>query len=149
MVDAQGYPFPLRQDMQIISGSLALVVANSAPPVADLPPITQEITNTMAARVILQHKEKAGQRLLMPEMVAAILLMAEQAPTGAPILYDTQHGMGWKDGRGWDVYFGEPQDMDMKLVVYQATVRRLESEGIQPVLISVEQVHAPYYRMER
>jgi hypothetical protein len=57
--------------------------------------------------------------------------------------------MGWKDGRGWDVYFGEPQDMDMKLVVYQATVRRLESEGIQPVLISVEQVHAPYYRMER
>ncbi len=149
MIDAQGYPFPLRQGMHIISGSLALVVANAEPPIADLPPITEEITNTMAAKVILQYKEKTGQRLLMPEMVAAILRMAEQVPTGTPILYDAQHGLGWKDGRGWDVYFGGPQDMDKKLIVYQAIVKRLENEGIQPAMISVEQVHAPYYRMQR
>jgi len=43
----------------------------------------------------------------------------------------------------------EDQDMEMKLSVYQAMVDRLQSEGIQPALISVEYVHAPYYRTER
>jgi hypothetical protein len=37
----------------------------------------------------------------------------------------------------------------MKMAVYQALVDQLKSEGIQPALISVEYVHAPYYRMER
>jgi hypothetical protein len=37
----------------------------------------------------------------------------------------------------------------MKLNVYQTLVDQLQSEGIQPEMISVEYVHAPYYRMER
>jgi hypothetical protein len=39
--------------------------------------------------------------------------------------------------------------MEMKLLVYQAIVDRLQKEGITPALISVENVHAPYYRLER
>ena len=66
------------------------------------------------------------------------------------LVYDSVHGLGWNDPKGWEVYFGsEDQDMEMKLTVYQALVDRLENEGIQPAMISVEYVHAPYYRMER
>ena len=71
-------------------------------------------------------------------------------PADTMLVYDSEHGLGWNDPNGWEVYFGaEDQDMEMKLSVYQAMVERLQSEGIQPALISVEYVHAPYYRMER
>ena len=71
-------------------------------------------------------------------------------PAETVLVYDSAHGLGWNDPNGWDVFFGvEDQDMDMKLLVYQALVDRLKSEGITPALISVEYLHAPYYRMER
>ncbi len=72
-------------------------------------------------------------------------------PEGTVLVFDSEHGLGWNDPNGgWDVFFGnEDEDMDMKLAVYQALVERLKTEGIQPALISVEYVHAPYYRMER
>ena len=71
-------------------------------------------------------------------------------PADTVLVYDSEHGLGWNDPNGWEVFFGdEDQEMDMKLLVYQALVEHLQSEGIQPAMISVEYVHAPYYRMER
>ena len=64
-------------------------------------------------------------------------------------MYTAGHGLGWKDPRGWEVYFGmNLKDMEMKLRVYKTLVKRLGKEKIQPQLISVEYVHAPYYRLE-
>jgi hypothetical protein len=58
--------------------------------------------------------------------------------------------LGWNDPNGWEVFFGsQGNDMNQKLAVYKSLVERLQSEGIQPALISVEYIHAPYYRMER
>jgi hypothetical protein len=82
-------------------------------------------------------------------MVSAILSMSAQAPAGTPLIYDALHGLGWKDAAGWEVYFGDIRDIEMKLRVYQALVKRLQGEGLQPALISVEYVHSPYYRLER
>jgi hypothetical protein len=39
--------------------------------------------------------------------------------------------------------------MDLKWKVYWKTFKRLKKAGIQPALISVEHIHAPYYRLER
>lgn len=87
---------------------------------------------------------------LSPELVSAILSLGAKVPADTLLVYDSEHGLGWNDPNGWEVFFGaEDQDMEMKLTVYQALVERLQSEGIQPALISVEYVHAPYYRMER
>jgi hypothetical protein len=48
------------------------------------------------------------------------------------------------------VYFGlDIRTIDVKLSVYQAIVERLQADGINPALISVEQAHAPIYRMNR
>jgi hypothetical protein len=45
--------------------------------------------------------------------------------------------------------FGTKWVIEMKLNVYEAIVKRLRKEGAHPSMISVENVHAPYYRVER
>ena len=84
------------------------------------------------------------------ELVNAVLTISQEAPENTPIIYDNQHGLGWHDPRGWQVYFGDSGDqMDQKLKVYTKTYKRLKKAGIRPGLISVEYLHAPYYRLER
>jgi cell division septal protein FtsQ len=83
------------------------------------------------------------------ELVKSIQILSEKIPENSPITYDNQHGIGWFDSRGWQVYFGADGDMDLKWKVYWKTFKRLKKAGIQPALISVEHVHAPYYRLER
>jgi hypothetical protein len=87
---------------------------------------------------------------LSPKLVSAIVALGAKMPADTLLVYDSEHGLGWNDPNGWEVFFGqEDQDMDMNLSVYETLVDHLQSEGIQPELISVEYVHAPYYRMER
>ena len=88
--------------------------------------------------------------ILPVDLVNAILTISPEAPENTPIVYDSQHGLGWLDPRGWQVYFGSSdEDMALKLKVYLKTSKRLKKAGIRPALISVEHVHAPYYRLER
>jgi hypothetical protein len=66
------------------------------------------------------------------------------------LIYSHEHGLGWKDGRGWEVYFGtDIQDIDMKLQVYKAILKEIKKKDVRPIFISVEFVHAPYYRLEQ
>ena len=88
-----------------------------------------------------------AQPFLKPEFILAVMALRENAPQGVPLLYDAARGFGWRDPGGWDVYFGDAQDMAMKLDVYQAIINRLDDkEETLPSLVSVENVHAPYYR---
>lgn len=83
------------------------------------------------------------------ELVESIQILSEKIEENSPITYDNVHGIGWFDSRGWQVYFGHDGDMELKWKVYRKTFKRLKKAGIQPALISVEHVHAPYYRLER
>jgi hypothetical protein len=84
------------------------------------------------------------------ELVSSILTLSQKIPENSPITYDSQHGIGWFDPRGWQVYFGsDGENMDVKWKVYWKTFKRLKKAGILPALISVEHIHAPYYRLER
>ena len=97
----------------------------------------------------LDNAENATPSLPL-ELVSAILAINKDVPEGVPIMYDSRHGLGWQDQRGWQVYFGHnDEDIDMKLRVYNKTWKRLKKAGIRPALINVEHVHAPYYRLER
>lgn len=130
LVDANGIAFPLREQ----GGPIPTVVVEAA----DSPPS------------VSQGDELGAPMQFMPvEMVSAILSMSAQAPAGTPLIYDASHGLGWKDAAGWEVYFGDVRDIDMKLRIYQAVVKGLQKEGVRPALISVEYVHSPYYRLER
>jgi cell division protein FtsQ len=132
-VDAEGVSFPPRGE----AGPLATIEG-------DLPSV--------------ESLEEAGQALatsprLEPEFVSAILAVSVQAPKKAHLVYNPEHGLGWEDKRGWQVFFGttglDPANMDLKLKIYAALVQRLAKKEHKPVLISVEYVHAPFYRMER
>ncbi len=145
-VDAEGVSFPPRgeaaQPMVKVEGhGTPPSIAKSAAP-GDL--LTLPVDQASATTTITPTMR------LSPELVSAILALGAKMPADTVLVYDSEHGLGWNDPKGWEVFFGaEDQDMEMKLTLYQALVDRLESEGIQPALISVEYVHAPYYRMER
>lgn len=123
-VDAAGYSFIPRGEVE----GLVPVIAHGLP-------------------APMAGQEDQSQQLLTSQMVQAILTLAPSAPEGAPLVYDPEHGLGWADPRGWQVYFGlAPTDMSQRLAVYQAIVKELKAQGIKPTLISVEYLHAPYYR---
>lgn len=87
------------------------------------------------------------QIFVEPEMVQALITMAPYVPSGMTEAFDPIYGMGWQDPRGWTVYFGQnTKDIPMKLQVYQAIVDTLTRQGIQPSLISVENLNAPFYK---
>jgi cell division protein FtsQ len=163
LVDAQGFAFPQREGAP--DGPSLTVEAASSPPGAEasLDSLPEQATALELAGLTsslsdlgsgeTQDLEKSVPEARAPflpaEMVSAILSMSGQAPRGAALVYDEQHGLGYRDSQGWAIYFGDVSDMGMKLNVYKALVSRLHQEGIQPVLISVENVHAPYYRVEQ
>jgi len=126
-VDAGGTAFPVRGE----AGTLIAVDAK------DMPPGTQSnpVKNTVQ---------------FDPQWIKAFESLAAKAPQGTALVYSVERGMGWNDPQGWQVFFGiDLSDLDMKLLVYEALVKQLQAEGITPALVSVEYVHAPYYRMER
>lgn len=127
LVDANGMAFPLRD--LVDQGQALVVQASDAPPAAE------------------SDLLESDQNQFMPvEMVSAILSMSALAPENNSLIFNAQHGLGWKDVQGWDVYFGSVFDIDMKLRIYRAMVDKFAQESISPSLISVEYVHAPFYR---
>jgi cell division protein FtsQ len=134
-IDDQGIAFPPR------GGEADLVeVAASAPPPVE--PLLEAESAEKGA--------KFPRAVMSPQMVAVILSLNQHVPDGVQILYDADHGFGWRDPKGWAVYLGaDDADILMKLSVYKAVVKRLRKDGLQPVLISVEHLHAPYYRLEQ
>ncbi len=153
LVDAQGITFPARGAG--LSGSYPSVEAAGDPPVILLPdeedPSLRDATISKITGVLLPQLSPQDQvkPLLSPEMVQAILLVYEQAPAGSKIIYDPVHGLGWTDRRGWTVYMGGEEDTAMKIQVYRAIFEQLKAEDVRPTIISVEYVHAPYYRLEQ
>lgn len=92
-------------------------------------------------------KSTYDQAFLSPDMVQAIVTLYPQVPDRAPMIYDPKYGLGWQDPRGWSVYFGQnAQDIEMKLKVYQAILDKITQQGIQPTLISMEYLDAPFYK---
>lgn len=86
---------------------------------------------------------------LDPKVMEAAMTLNAQMPLGAMLVYDNISGMGWKDPRGWKVYFGLSLDnLAFQQVEYQAIVDRLAQQGITPSVISVEHIDSPYYRTE-
>jgi hypothetical protein len=89
-------------------------------------------------------------RLLSPDAVTALQVIMPYVPPGSALIYDGSYGLGWRDSRGWDAYFGQTTgDMSLKLKMYQTLVDSLAQRGLQPTLISVEYPDAPFYSVEQ
>ena len=126
-IDANGVAFMPRGEVQ----GLIQVASNGAPP-----KLQDDPTKTLYDKVFIT-----------PETVQAIVDLSPSVPAGISITYDPKYGIGWQDTRGWSVYFGQNvQDIPMKLKVYQSIVDTFIRQGIQPTLISVEYLDAPFYK---
>jgi cell division protein FtsQ len=155
-IDSSGVAFSPRGE----SGSLVLVKAHTPPPGISGGKAVEAAASEMEAAGVEAlpggappagaSETEAAEAFVPKELVNAILIMAEQAPEGTPLVFNNKHGLGWEDKRGWEVYFGATdEDMPMKLQVYKAIVKRLKKDEVRPEFISVEYVHAPYYRLDR
>ncbi len=85
---------------------------------------------------------------MQKELVDAILALSPLLPAGTTMTFDSAHGLGWKDPRGWQTYFGtSAHDMPLKIRVYQTLVDSLMARSVFPETINVVYPEAPYYRM--
>jgi cell division protein FtsQ len=148
LVDDEGMGFPARGD--VTAQAIPVVEASALPPtvVIEKPQVDVMDLTTQPAETTVEPEPVVGaQPFTKPEFVSAVLTLKEQAPESVPLLYDGARGFGWRDPGGWDVFFGDARDMAMKLLVYQKIIARLDDkEETLPSLVSVENVHAPYYR---
>jgi hypothetical protein len=145
-VDADGIAFE-----PAVENEALIYVSASAPPPAP-PIIINDLENAEISEELIDPLAEilAPEVLMTPEMVTAILSLQDYVSDGDPLIYDAQHGLGFHhSNRGWDVYFGmDVSNIEEKLNVYQAIKAQVKQKGISPVLISVEHVHTPYYRLE-
>jgi cell division septal protein FtsQ len=107
------------------------------------------MVEVMSAEPVLDISDDPQRAAIDPEIVAGLERLSADLPKGATLQYNTLHGFGFADPRGWQAYFGAYGDMDSKVAVYQAIVRHLLSEEIKASVVSVEQPSTPYYRTAR
>lgn len=88
-------------------------------------------------------------RNIEPGLFNAILHLNQFIPTETVFLFDAHRGLGWNDAHGWKIFVGlDVEKINEKMLAYERIVSELTSRGIRPSLVSVEYLHAPYYRME-
>ena len=88
-------------------------------------------------------------RNIEPGLFNAILRLNQYIPTESVFLFDIHRGLGWNDAHGWKIFVGlDLEKINEKMLAYERIVSELTSRGIRPSLVSVEYLHAPYYRME-
>ncbi len=148
LVDKNGISFPARGLVNGDIGTGQSFPIVEAPELVMKPPDLESTGESAEEGFVLNPY--VNRELLKPHQVEAVLEMSRSAPAEAKIIFDPKHGMGWKDPAGWIVYFGQDgSDMHAKLQMYKTIVQDLQSRNVTPAFISVEFIHAPYYRMER
>jgi len=92
----------------------------------------------------------ARSQVLSPEVVQLAVQLHSLKPQEATVIYDPQRGLGWRDPRGWEVFFGwDASNLGVRVRVAQATVARLEQQNRRPVLIDLQDLAAPFVMLER
>jgi len=85
-----------------------------------------------------------------PQIVSAVQTVSAYMPKNTNLVYDSTHGLGWREKRGITVYFGNyVKDIELKLKFYTTILDRLKRIGITPLIINIENIHAPYVRVEQ
>lgn len=70
--------------------------------------------------------------------------LQELVPTERRLRYDPFLGLGFRDDRGWEAWFGSGRDMPVKILVYQRMVENLLERGITPSVVNVANPDRPY-----
>ena len=145
-VDKDGYLFPARRE----TDATVMVNASDAPPLSLEETLLLEIeSGNPGDDSDTEASDGLTNKRIDKAVFDAVLRIGKQMPDGFILAYDSRAGIGWNDPRGWYVSFGPDLDnLDEKLMVYETLLKEFIAKNIQPSYISVENLHAPYYRME-
>jgi hypothetical protein len=86
----------------------------------------------------------AGARIPQT-IVDGALQLRQRHPNIDVLTYDRLKGLGYRDGGGWTVWFGDGTEIDTKLLVYYKVVENIRSKGIQPGDIYMNEPDRPVY----
>lgn len=107
------------------------------------------LAHLASERPMLSIQEDPLAPAIAPEVLQAAAVLASQLPEVEVFLVDERHGFGFDDPEGWRAYFGFGGDMVMKVRLYRFLSDHLRTRGLRPAVVSVEDVAAPYYSMQR
>lgn len=143
-IDQDGHTFSVRGEANLP----IRVYANTTPPYA-LGYVDPKSIVADDATIEVEKEPVEIVPPIDPEFVQAVQMLNGIKPADTPMLYDREKGLGWTDPHGWQVYFGtRNEDINMKLLEYSHIVDAILDKNLQPVLISMEFLHAPFYRLE-
>lgn len=83
-----------------------------------------------------------------PTVLEGVSELQAQLPAVNSWNYDDDHGLGFVDAQGRQVYLGNGSMAFQKAKAYLAIADKLDSEQIQATVISVTDHNAPYYSVE-
>ncbi len=161
-IDTDGILIPVQGD----GGELLTILADVPPPVWDITERKEIIKAYAAAGVQFERHSKSGSssttekqetvymgnmQQVEPVVLATAVQLSLMMPVGAQLIYNQDHGFGWNDQlQNLTVYIGQDLNyLDVKMNEYSAILIALQKDGIRPGMISLEHVHAPFYRLER
>jgi len=78
-------------------------------------------------------------------IVDGALQLRQRHPNIDVLSYDPLKGLGYRDGGGWTVWFGDGNEIDTKLLVYYKVVENIKSKGVQPGDIYMNEPDRPVY----
>jgi len=150
-IDTEGYLIPARGE----ASEMLTIQADALPAYM----VEIEETNPLIGKQVLDKPvAKPGSsdlaffsqnKQIEDGLLTAALQLNAWMPNEETLLYQKIRGLGWHDKRGWDVFVGQKLErINDKMVMYETIIRKLENQGISPTLVSVEFLHAPYYRMD-
>lgn len=141
-IDEEGYTFPIRGE-QI--GTPFFIYADSEPPY----PVGYPMDLQVNASLSKQRPRLKLNPSVDPDFVLSVQKLNERLPESYTLKYEMANGLAWQDPNGWTVYFGNRSaDIDQKLNEYDAIVKVILDKNLQPSMVSMQFLHAPYYRTE-
>ena len=149
-IDSDGYLIPARGEVK----QMLTIQADALPSYLLIGKEDASIKNVILDKPKFKEDMNSLVFFSIPKQIdgnllTAILQLNAWMPNESVLLYQEKRGIGWTDIRGWDVFIGRKlENINDKMLMYETIVRKLEEQGIHPVIVSVEFLHAPYYRLE-
>ncbi|MBI9049058.1 MAG: FtsQ-type POTRA domain-containing protein [Anaerolineaceae bacterium] len=148
-IDSEGVVFQSRGDLvpQVV------IQSHSLPPVLAEKLEQTDSTAQLLPSQLVQKNHLSNDiyiHVLDQPLLEAAKTLKEHLSEGSALVYTAEHGLGWQAEQGWKTFVGfDLSNIDAKMSMYDSIVEYLSTQEITPGMVSIEYIHAPYYRMER